>query len=51
MEDEEFESDWMSVDEATQHLVAVTKPMTKAEIRAVLSSVYSRGYEDAVKDQ
>jgi hypothetical protein len=25
--------------------------MTKAEIRAVLNHVYSRGYEDAVRDQ
>lgn len=49
MDDEE--SDWMSVDEATDHLIAVTKPMTRSEIRAVLNHVYSRGYEDAVKDQ
>jgi hypothetical protein len=49
--DEEFESNWMSVDEATEHLIAVTKPMTRVEIRAVLNHVYSRGYEDAVRDQ
>ena len=45
------ESDYMSVDEATETLEAARKPMTKAEIRAVLNHVYSRGYEDAVKDQ